>query len=130
MGCQTSSTFCQGKQLSIAIHRKTLKVTIPLALITSSRISTLYFGFNLYVFIVKTSGYYEFQLQKTWRRGKYSPSLKLYAFPSDKILRVIADLDCYIERTAIWRAKTSIITSEEKLQKAVIYDCKSAVDYT
>ena len=31
------------------------------------------------------------------------PSLKIYAFPLDKALCVVAALDCDIERTSIWR---------------------------
>ena len=31
--------------------------------------------------------------------------LKIYAFPSDKALCAIAALDCYIERSSIWREK-------------------------
>ena len=51
--------------------------------------------------MIKTSGYYEFsfhKLHKSWRRGESPPSLKSYAFPSDKALCLIAALDCYIER--------------------------------
>ena len=33
------------------------------------------------------------------------PSLKTYAFPSDKALCVVVALDCYRERTSIWRKK-------------------------
>ena len=35
-------------------------------------------------------------------------SLKIYAFPSDKALFVVADLNCYIERTSIWREKNQV----------------------
>ena len=35
-------------------------------------------------------------------------SLKIYAFPSDKALFVLADLNCYIERTSIWREKNQV----------------------
>ena len=38
-------------------------------------------------------------------KGESPPSLKIYAFPSDKALCVVAALDCYIERTSIWREK-------------------------
>ena len=74
----------------------TLKVTILLALTTSSRISALYIlDLN---HMIKASEYYEFRfhkLHKTWRKGESPPSLKIYAFPSDKTLCVVAVLDCY-----------------------------------
>ena len=86
----------------------TLKVTILLALTTSSRISALHIlDLN---HMIKTSEYYEFRyhkLHKSWRRGESPPSLKIYAFPSDKALCVVAALDCYIERSSIWREKKS-----------------------
>ena len=40
-----------------------------------------------------------------WRRGESSRSLKIYAFPSDKALCVVAAFDCYIEKTSIRREK-------------------------
>ena len=58
--------------------------------------------------MIKTSEYYEFRFQKlhkSWRKGESPPSLKIYAFPSDKALCVVAALDCYIERSSIWREK-------------------------
>ena len=58
--------------------------------------------------MIKTSEYYEIRfhkLHKSWRKGESPPSLKLYAFPSDKALCVVAALDCYIERSSIWREK-------------------------
>ena len=86
----------------------TLKVILLLTLRTSSRISSLYIlDLN---HITKTSEYYEFRfhkLDKSWRRGEPSPSLKIYAFPSDKALCVVVALDCYIERTSTWREKKS-----------------------
>ena len=64
-----------------------LKVTILLALTASSRISALHiFDLN---HMMKTSKYYEFKFHK------------IYAFPSDKALYVVAGLDCYIERTSV-----------------------------
>ena len=48
--------------------------------------------------MIKASEYYEFRfhkLHKTWRKGESPPSLKIYAFPSDKTLCVVAVLDCY-----------------------------------
>ena len=84
----------------------TLKVTILLALTTPSGISALHIlNLNL---MMKTSEYYEFRfhkLHKSWRRGESPPSLKIYAFPSDKALCVVAALDCYIERSLIWNEK-------------------------
>ena len=84
----------------------TLKVTILLALTTSSRISALHIlGLN---HVIKTSEYYEFKFHKphkSWRRGESPPSLKIYAFPSDHALCAVAALDCYIEATSIWREK-------------------------
>ena len=84
----------------------TLKVTILLALTTSSRISALHIlDLN---HMIKTSEYYEFKFHKlhnSWRRDESPPSLKIYAFPSDKALCVVAALDCYIERSSIWREK-------------------------
>ena len=84
----------------------TLKVTILLTLTTPSGISALHIlNLNL---MMKTSEYYEFRfhkLHKSWRRGESPPSLKIYAFPSDKALCVVAALDCYIERSLIWNEK-------------------------
>ena len=40
----------------------------------------------------------------SWSRSEPLPSLKISASPSDKALCVVAALDCYIERTLIWRA--------------------------
>ena len=84
----------------------TLKVTILLTLTTPSGISALHIlNLNL---MIKTSEYYEFRfhkLHKSWRRGESPPSLKIYAFPSDKALCVVAALDCYIERSLIWNEK-------------------------
>ena len=86
----------------------TLKVTILLALTISSRISALHIlDLNR---MIKTNEYYEFRfhkLLKFCRRGESPPSLKIYAFPSDKALCVVAALDCYIERSSIWREKKS-----------------------
>ena len=47
--------------------------------------------------------------------------LKIYAFPSDKALCAIAALDCYIERSSIWREKnqTSQLFSFIKPHNAV-----------
>ena len=77
----------------------TLKVTILLALTTSSRISALH---NLDLnHMIRTSEYYDFRfhkLHKSWRRSESPPSLKIYAFPSDRTLNVVTALDCYIER--------------------------------
>ena len=79
-----------------------LKVTILLALTTSSRISALN---NLALnHMIKTSRYCEFtfhKLHKSWRRSESPPLLQIYAFPSYKGLCVAAALDCYIERTSI-----------------------------
>ena len=84
----------------------TLKVTILLALTASSRISALHIlDLN---HMIQTSEYYEFRfhkLHKSWRRGESPPLLKIYAFSSDKALYVVTALDCYIERTSIWREK-------------------------
>ena len=77
----------------------TLKVTILLALTTSSRISALHI-LDL-IQMIKTSEYCEFRfhkLHKCLRKGESPPS-----FPSDKALCVVATLDCYIERSSIWR---------------------------
>ena len=84
----------------------TLKVTILLALTKSSIISALHI-FNLN-HMIKTSEYYEFifhKLHNSWKRGESLPSLKIYAFPSNTVLCVVAALDCYIERSSIWREK-------------------------
>ena len=68
----------------------TPKVTILLALTTSSRISAPHIlDLN---HMINTSQYYEFRfhkLQKSWKRGESPPSLKIYAFPSDKALCVL-----------------------------------------
>ena len=56
--------------------------------------------------MIKTSEYKEFRFHKLytfWRKGESPPSLKIYAFPSDRALCVVAALDCYIEGTSIWR---------------------------
>ena len=62
--------------------------------------------------MIKTSEYYEFtshKLHKSWRKGESPPSLEIYSFPSDKALYVVATLDCYIERTSIWREKIKLL---------------------
>ena len=85
------------------------KVIILLALTTSSRISALHILDLNYT--IKTSDYYEFmfhKLHKSWRSGESLPSLKIYAFRSDKALRVVAVLDCYIEGTSIWTEKSQV----------------------
>ena len=57
--------------------------------------------------MVKTSEYHEFRfykLRKSGKRSESSPSLKIYAFPSDKSDKAfctVAALDCYIERTSV-----------------------------
>ena len=88
----------------------TLKVTILLALTKSSRTSALHIlDLN---HMIKTSEYYEFRyhkLHKSWRRGESPPSLKIYAFPSDKALCVVAALDCYIEVTNLERKKIKLL---------------------
>ena len=80
----------------------TVKVTVLLALKTSSRISALHIlDLN---YIIKASKYYEFRfhnLHKSWKRIE-SPPFKIYAFPSYKVCAVTA-LDCYIESRLIWR---------------------------
>ena len=82
------------------LSNKTPKVTILLALTTSSRISARHIlDLN---HMIKTSEYYEFRfckLHKSSRSGESPPSLKIYAFPSDRALCVVAPLDCCIERT-------------------------------
>ena len=82
------------------LSNKTPKVTILLALTTSSRISVRHIlDLN---HMIKTSEYYEFRfckLHKSSRSGESPPSLKIYAFPSDRALCVVAALDCCIERT-------------------------------
>ena len=79
----TKETFGDNDQLSN--KELTLKSTILLVLTTSSRISALHIlDLNQ---MIKTSEYYEFrfhELHKFWRKGEFSPSLKIYAFPSDK----------------------------------------------
>ena len=58
--------------------------------------------------MIKTSEYDEFRfhnLHKSWRRSESLFSLKIYAFPSDKALCVVAALDCFIEISSIWREK-------------------------
>ena len=58
--------------------------------------------------MIKTSEYYEFRfhkLHKSCRRGESPPSLKINAFPSYRALCVVGALDCYIDRTSIWREK-------------------------
>ena len=50
------------------------------------------------------------------------PLLKMYTFPSNKALCVVAILDCYIEKRSIWRAKnlaSQILVSFRKLHNAV-----------
>ena len=37
------------------------------------------------------------KLHKSWRRSDSPPSLKIYAFPSDNALCVVAALDCYMK---------------------------------
>ena len=81
----------------------TLKVIVCLTLTTSSRISALHI-LNLN-HMIKISEFTFHKLHKSWRRGKSSPSLKIYAFPLDKPLCVVAALAGHIERTSIWREK-------------------------
>ena len=80
----------------------TLKVTILLALATSSRISALHIlDLN---YMIKISECYEFRfhkLCKSCRRGESPPSLRIFTFPSDTALFVVAALECYIERISI-----------------------------
>ena len=45
------------------------------------------------------------KLHNSWSRGEPLPLLKISASSSDKALCVVAALDCYTERTLIWRAK-------------------------
>ena len=63
--------------------------------------------------MIKTSEqYYEFKFHKqhkSWGRGASPPSLKIFAFPSNKALRVVAVLDCYRERKSIWREKIKLL---------------------
>ena len=58
--------------------------------------------------MIKTSQYYEFRFHKfhkSWKSVESPPSLKIYALLSDKALCAVATLDCYIERTTVWREK-------------------------
>ena len=58
--------------------------------------------------MIKTSEYYQFRyhkLHESWRRDESLLSLKIYAFPSDKALCLVAALDCYVERSSFWREK-------------------------
>ena len=79
--------------------------------------------------MIKTSEYYEFKFHKlhnSWRRDESPPSLKIYAFPSDKALCVAA-LDSYMERTSVWKEKnltSQLLVSFIKPYNAV---AKSAV---
>ena len=64
--------------------------------------------------MIKISEYYQFRfhkLHKSWSSGQSLLSLKIYAFPSDKALCLVAALDCYIER----RLREQMI--EEKLER-------------
>ena len=87
-----------------------LKVTILLASTTSSRISALHIlDLN---HMIKTSEYYEFRfhkLHKSWRRDESPPLLKIYVFPSDKALCVVAALDCYKEIINLERKKIKLL---------------------
>ena len=107
-----------------------LKVTILLALTTSSRISALHIlDLN---HMIKTSEYYEIRfhkLHKSWRKGESPPSLKIYAFPLDKALCVVAALDCYIERSSIGREENqtsqllvSFIKPHNAVAKSIVAD--------
>ena len=102
---------CLEIMISYQTLRTTLKVTILLALTTSSKISALHIlDLN---HVIKKIEHYEFRfhkLCKSWRRGESPPSLKIYSFPSDKALCVVAALDCYIERSSVWREKKSNLT--------------------
>ena len=75
--------------------------------------------------MIKTSEYYQFRfhkLHKSWSRGQSLLSLKIYAFPSDKALCLVAALDCYIERSSFWREKNQtcqLLVSFIKPQNAV-----------
>ena len=82
--------------------------------------------------MIKTSEYYEIRfhkLHKSWRKGESPPSLKIYAFPLDKALCVVAALDCYIERSSIWREENqtsqllvSFIKPHNAVAKSIVAD--------
>ena len=79
------------------------KVIILLVLTISSRVPALHI-LNLN-HMMKTSEYYKFRfhrLHKSWQRGESLSSWKIYAFPAEKALCVVAVLDYYIEITSIW----------------------------
>ena len=90
----------------------TLKVTILLAFTTSSGISALHIlDLNN---TLKTVEYYEYRFHKLHKsriRGQSPLFLKIYAFSSEKALCEVAALDCYIERTSIWREKIQAFQS-------------------
>ena len=75
--------------------------------------------------MIKISEYYQFRfhkLHKSWSSGQSLLSLKIYAFPSDKALCLVAALDCYIERSSFWREKNQtcqLLVSFIKPQNAV-----------
>ena len=80
--------------------------------------------------MIKTSESCEFRfhkMHKSWSRGESPPSLKIYAFPSNKALCVVTALDCSIERTSIWREKNqasqllvSFIKSHNAVAKSTV----------
>ena len=64
--------------------------------------------------MIKTSEFYDFRshkMHKSWRRGESSHLLKIYTFPSDVALYAVAALNCYIERTTIWKEKNQTFQS-------------------
>ena len=73
------------------------------------------------------------KLRKSGRRSESSPLLKIYVFQSDKsdkVLYTVAALDCYIERTSIWRKQkpsftllVDFIKPDNAVAKSIVAPC-------
>ena len=86
--------------------------------------------------MVKANEYHEFRfdkLRKSGRRSESSPLLKIYVFQSDKsdkVLYTVAALDCYIEKTSIWRKQkpsftllVDFIKPDNAVAKSIVAPC-------
>ena len=88
------------KNSDLSLKLLTFKVAMLLALTSASRVRGLHILDTR--FMVKTSPKYVFKfhkLHKSWRQGQTSTTLEFVAFSQDKDLRVVSDLDEYLNRT-------------------------------
>ena len=76
-------------------------------------------------FMTKGTNNYMFtfgKLRKTWRKGKFRPSLKAYLFEEDTKLYVDATLEEYLKRTKVWQGedKNQLLLSFVKPHNPVV----------